>query len=63
MNVDNFIDNRSEVLVNIPDTKTKIPRTFSIVGASYIEIYRKYLALRPSNTTQNMAQINIQHSL
>lgn len=45
-------DKGSVLIVNIPDSKTNIQRTFVINaspgnGPNYIDIYRKYLSLRP----------------
>lgn len=41
------------LIVKIPDTKTHCERTFTISNSDYIDIYRKYRALRPPQTKSN----------
>lgn len=48
MTINDIEDFGSKLLINIPDNKTKKPRSF-VVNESYLEIYRKYTALRPEN--------------
>ncbi|XP_023311961.1 uncharacterized protein LOC111692276 [Anoplophora glabripennis] len=49
MTIDNIEYLGTSVVVTIPDTKTKVPRTFSVVGEFYLNFFRKYMALRPPN--------------
>lgn len=46
MNLNDIDDLGSKLLIKIPDTKTKKPRSF-IVNDTYLEIYRKYTDMRP----------------
>jgi Phage integrase family. len=39
------------ILVNIPNTKTKKHRSFTIIGEFYLNLYRKYATLRPKDIT------------
>lgn len=41
------------LLVNIPDSKTRKVRTFTIIGDNNLQIYQKYAALRPNNYVEN----------
>ena len=50
LSVDNIKHLKHMVLAELPDTKTKIKRTFTVIG-KYIEYYRKYISLRPSNVS------------
>ncbi|KAJ8983602.1 hypothetical protein NQ317_004239 [Molorchus minor] len=34
---------------NIPDSKTRVSRTFTVITETYIDLYRKYLRLRPAH--------------
>ncbi|KAJ8982862.1 hypothetical protein NQ317_002269 [Molorchus minor] len=36
------------LVVNIPHSKTRVSRTFPVITEAYIDLYRKYLALRPA---------------
>ncbi|KAK5644633.1 hypothetical protein RI129_005933 [Pyrocoelia pectoralis] len=52
MKIDDVEDNGPILIIRIPDSKTKISRTFVVDGNStngvgLVEIFRKYLALRP----------------
>ncbi|XP_063926466.1 uncharacterized protein LOC135140021 [Zophobas morio] len=38
---------KAGLLVKIPDTKTKKPRSFTVMGEKYLKFYQKYVALRP----------------
>lgn len=49
----------SAVLINIPDTKTKISRKFSITGHFY-NIFKKYADLRPQNVSTSSFFLNYQ---
>lgn len=50
MTIDDIEDLQKLVLVKIPDTKTNKSRSFTIVGDFYLSIFRKYKALRPTDT-------------
>lgn len=47
LSVDDIQEAKKTLVVQIPNSKTKISRTFCIVG-KYIEYHQKYAALRPS---------------
>ena len=55
MVITNIEDKESALLIHIPDSKTHIQRTFSVIqnsgvpGLNLIDIYRKYISLRPNN--------------
>lgn len=54
LRVDDIEDHESFIIVNIPDTKTKIHRRFTITsskseGINFLDIYRKYAGLRPGH--------------
>jgi integrase len=53
MRTDDFEDLGSLVLVNIPDSKTKKPRSFTIAGDKFMNVYRKYISLRPENMKES----------
>lgn len=44
-----IVGTSSSILVKISDTKTKVPRNFTIVEEFYLDFYRRYMALRPAN--------------
>ncbi|KAJ8985549.1 hypothetical protein NQ317_019933 [Molorchus minor] len=46
MSLNNIEDLGNTLVVNIPDSKT---RTFTVITESYIDLYRKYLTLRPAH--------------
>lgn len=46
--------------INLPDTKTKRERTFVVKG-EYLDIVKKYQALRPSNVPTNKLFLNYQN--
>jgi hypothetical protein len=48
------------VLVKIPHTKTKKPRSFTVMGENCLITYRKYLALRPKNFNERRLFIKYQ---
>ena len=48
MTLDNIQDLGTSLIVKIPNTKTNVPRTFTVIG-KYMYFYHKYLALRPAN--------------
>lgn len=52
-------DLKSIILIAIPNTKTKIPREFTITGDFY-NIVKKYWALRPCNVPSDNFFINFQ---
>ncbi|EFA12852.1 hypothetical protein TcasGA2_TC000149 [Tribolium castaneum] len=53
MSVDDVDDRGNVIVVNIPDTKTYKPRTFTIINGSNsipaIDVFRKYRKLRPES--------------
>ncbi|XP_069670903.1 uncharacterized protein [Periplaneta americana] len=54
LTIDDIEDRGSVVVVNIPNTKTKISRTFTIIDnpdeeVHFLDIFRKYVNLRPIN--------------
>ena len=38
------------ILVKIPNRKTKQSRSFTIIGDFYLNLYRQYISLRPTDT-------------
>ncbi|KAJ8979478.1 hypothetical protein NQ317_000354, partial [Molorchus minor] len=46
MNLNNIEDLGNTLVVNIPDSKTRVSRTFTVITETYIDLYPKYLALR-----------------
>lgn len=52
MKLQDITDLGSALLVQIPDTKTKKPRSFTITGDDYLKLYRKYRALRPEDMNE-----------
>lgn len=50
LTVDDIEDVGSSLIVKIPNTKTKIPRTFVVTDiGNMLELFRKYSSLRPSH--------------
>lgn len=49
LEMDDIKDLENLILVNIPNTKTNKPRSFTILGDVYINLYREYAALRPKD--------------
>ena len=49
LTVENIEDLDKLIMVHIQNTKTKISRSFTIVGNFYVNIYKKYVALRPKD--------------
>ncbi|KAJ8974132.1 hypothetical protein NQ317_004498 [Molorchus minor] len=49
MSLNNIEDLGNALVVNIPDSKTRVSRTFTVITETYIDLYRKYLALRPAH--------------
>ncbi|EFA08433.1 hypothetical protein TcasGA2_TC006080 [Tribolium castaneum] len=62
MSVDDVDDRGNVIVVNIPDTKTYKPRTFTIINGSNsipaIEVFRKYRKLRPESILHKRLFIN-----
>lgn len=54
LTIDDLQEKDSLLFVNIPDTKTHIPRSFTVTSGQedWLTIFRKYAALRPS-TVEN----------
>lgn len=48
MTIQDVEDLQSKLLIRIPDSKTNKPRSF-IVNQMYLNVYRKYVALRPED--------------
>ena len=48
MTLPDIEDLQSKLLVHIPDSKSKKPRSF-VVNEMYLNFYRYYVALRPEN--------------
>lgn len=48
LKIDDIEDLNSTLVIKIPDTKTKIPRSFTVTGIFYNR-YKKYACLRPTN--------------
>lgn len=56
----NDVQHQGEILViKIPDTKTKVPRTFTIEG-EFARLVKNYESLRPSRTTSDRFFVNYQ---
>lgn len=51
MMVDDVEDTGSVLIVKIPDSKTHSERTFTVTNPEYIDIFRKYMVLRPPHTS------------
>lgn len=49
MSLNNIEDLGNTLVVNIPDSKTRVSRTFTVITETYIDLYHKYLALRPAH--------------
>lgn len=62
MSVDDVDDRGNVIVVNIPDTKTYKPRTFTIINGSNciyaIDVFRKYRKLRPDSILHKRLFIN-----
>lgn len=46
-------DKGNIIIVNIPDSKTRKVRTFTVIGENNLNIYRRYTALRPNGYIEN----------
>lgn len=46
-------DKGNILIVNIPDSKTRKVRTFTVIGEDNLNIYRRYTALRPKDFVEN----------
>ncbi|KAI4462112.1 fun14 domain containing [Holotrichia oblita] len=51
-------DLESKLLISIPDSKTNKPRSF-VVNQMYLNLYRKYVLLRPENMNSERFSLNI----
>lgn len=60
MDIKDIQDHASVLVVNVPNTKTKIHRKFTIIGHLY-EICRKYIDRRPINATSTAFFLNYQN--
>ncbi|KAK5649303.1 hypothetical protein RI129_000332 [Pyrocoelia pectoralis] len=45
--IDDIEDKGNLILIKIPDSKTKKLRSFTIIGEMFVNIYHKYVSLRP----------------
>ena len=56
MSIDNVKDNGSYMLVSVPDTKTNVSGSFTIMKEGFsvnvLDICRKYMSQRPKNVSQ-----------
>lgn len=63
--ISNVDDRQSVIVVSIFDTKTKQDRSFAVTDKenqiSFLDIIRKYIALRPSTVTHNKFFVNYRH--
>ncbi|KAK5639946.1 hypothetical protein RI129_010757 [Pyrocoelia pectoralis] len=62
MTVDDIEDKNSILIVKVPDTKTNLQRIFTVSNLDYIDIYRKYAALRPSCATTRRLFLKYQNN-
>ena len=53
MKVQDIEDHGSIIYVKIPDSKTSAKRSFTIVNDNWLQLYRKYIGLRPDNMSEN----------
>lgn len=60
MAVENVNDKGSVLIINIPASKTDKPRVFTITNPEYIEVYRRYVALRPLYSDTSRLFLNYQ---
>jgi hypothetical protein len=62
MTVDDIQDTGTQLVITIPYTKTNVRRTFSVIneaeGINFLEMFRKYTALRPKNLQEKMFVCN-----
>ncbi|KAJ8974580.1 hypothetical protein NQ317_014785 [Molorchus minor] len=49
MSLNNIEDLGNALVVNIPDSKTRVSRTFTVITETYIALSYKCLALRPAH--------------
>lgn len=56
--IDDIEDKKTMLLIKIPNTKTNNPRSFIINGEKELNLYRKYIALRPTNVPHRRLFIN-----
>jgi hypothetical protein len=52
LNIENVTDSGNEIIVRIPDTKTKVPKVY-IIDGEFKNIVREYMKLRPKNARTN----------
>ena len=67
MSVDDVEDKGGILVVEIPDTKTHKPRTFTIIRGSIsipaIDVFQKYKILRPENISHKWFFNNYKNNL
>uniref|UniRef100_A0A1Y1NJ05 Tyr recombinase domain-containing protein n=1 Tax=Photinus pyralis TaxID=7054 RepID=A0A1Y1NJ05_PHOPY len=61
MKTSDITDLEGALLVKVPNTKTKKPRSFTITGEQYLNFYRKYASLRPADMNTNRFFIKYQN--
>lgn len=49
MTTDDLEDMGNLIHIKIPDSKTRKVRAFTIMGETFLKIYRSYASLRPKN--------------
>lgn len=58
MKINHIQDTGAQLVVTIPETKTNIKRVFTVVnegeGINFLEIFRKYIKLRPKDMKENI---------
>lgn len=58
MTLDDIQDTGTQLIITIPQTKTNVRRIFSVIneaeGIKFLEIFRKYIALRPKSLQERM---------
>lgn len=57
--VQDFKDKTDVLMVNVPATKTNVEKSFAVTG-EFLEIYKKYAALRPQNLQTKSFFLNYQ---
>ena len=63
MKIDDIDDRGSVMVITLPDTKTNKPRIFTIINETVVkalDIFKKYLELRPKNVPNKRLFLNYQ---
>lgn len=61
MTIGDISDLQSALLIRVPDTKTKKPRSFTITGNENLRLYHKYLSLRPPSMNSDRFFVKYQN--